>query len=611
MRQRRRFPRPHPIVLVWATALFFTTIGNIALWKTLWGLIDLNSLRSVLFLASLPLVLFCLFNLLLTPLLALPFLRRPLLVLLVVVSAACSYFMLHYNVLIDRSMVQNVFETNQAELNAYLSLPLLLTLLALGVLPAAGLALVRTTSGAGSIRSLLVWPVSVLASLLVLLAIGFAFYKDYSSLLRNNRHIRDQVLPLNVVRHTHGYLKGLYSTRQQPLRAIGMDAQRAPGPRPKLVILVVGETARSQNFQLNGYPRATNPRLSRKEGVISFNDVSSCGTATAISVPCMFSQMTRGQYDDVRAATEENVLDILQRTGISVLWRNNNNGGCKGVCERVPTEDMPALKVAGQCVNADGTCYDDVLLHQLGARIDAINGDALIVLHQLGSHGPTYFERYPAASRAFSPTCDSNQIQHCSNEALVNTYDNTLVHTDHLLGKAIDLLQGYADQRDVALIYVSDHGESLGERGMYLHGTPYFIAPREQTQVPMVMWFSAEFSRNAGLDLACMRGNALHRAYSHDNVFHSLLGLFGVSSTVYQRDLDVFAGCRTGTAQRTTGPAVVSAPVAALPARTRRCWARLSLVRSPQLRRRDALGCWRGVAFGWVRGTAGRGGLSP
>lgn len=409
MRQCLRFPRPHPIILVWAAAFFFTTIGNIALWKSLWGLIDLNSLRSVLFLASLPVVLLCLFNLMLTPLLALPFLRKPLLAVLIVTSAACSYFMLHYNVLIDRSMVQNVFETNQAELNAYLSLPLLLTLLTLGVLPAAGLAWVRTTSGAASTRSLLVWPASVLASLLVLLAIGFAFYKDYSSLLRNNRHIRDQVLPLNVVRHTHGYLKGLYSTRQQPLRAIGMDAQRAPGPRPKLVILVVGETARSQNFQLNGYPRATNPRLSRKEGVISFNDVSSCGTATAISVPCMFSQMTRGQYDDVRAATEENVLDILQRTGISVLWRNNNNGGCKGVCERVPTEDMPALKVAGQCVNADGTCYDDVLLHQLGARIDAINGDALIVLHQLGSHGPTYFERYPAASRAFSPTATATR----------------------------------------------------------------------------------------------------------------------------------------------------------------------------------------------------------
>ncbi|MBH1431671.1 phosphoethanolamine--lipid A transferase [Stenotrophomonas maltophilia] len=556
MRQCLRLPRPHPIVLVWAAALFFTTIGNIALWKSLWGLIDLSSLRSALFLASLPLVLFCLFNLMLTPLLALPFVRRPLLVLLLVISAACSYFMLHYNVLIDRSMVQNVFETNQAELNAYLSLPLLLTLLALGVLPATGLVLMRTASEAGSIRSLLVWPVNVLVSMMVLLAIGFAFYKDYSSLLRNNRHIRDQVLPLNVVRHTHGYLKSLYSTRQQPLRVIGADARRTSGPRPKLVILVVGESARARNFQLNGYPRATNPRLSRTDGIISFSNVSSCGTATAISVPCMFSQMTREQYDDVRAATEQNVLDILQRTGVGVLWRNNNNGGCKGVCERVPTEDMPALKVAGPCVNADGTCHDDVLLHQLGARIDALNGDALIVLHQLGSHGPTYFERYPAASRAFSPTCDSNQIQHCSNEALVNTYDNTLVHTDRMLGQTIELLQGYSSQRDVALIYVSDHGESLGERGMYLHGTPYFIAPREQTQVPMVMWFSPDFGRNAGLDGACLRDNALHRAYSHDNVFHSLLGLFGVSSAVYQRDLDVFAGCRTAAT-----PSVVALPV--------------------------------------------------
>lgn len=555
MRQCLRFPRPHPIILVWAAAFFFTTIGNIALWKSLWELTDLDGVRSILFLASLPLVLFCLFNLLLTPLLALPFVRRPLLAVLIVTSAACSYFMLHYNVLIDRSMVQNVFETNQAELNAYLSLPLLLTLLALGAMPAAALALVRTASGAGSIRSLLVWPANVLASLVMLLVIGFAFYKDYSSLLRNNRYIRDQVLPLNVMRHTHGYLKSLHSTRQQPLRPIGTDARRIPGPRPKLVVMVVGETARSQNFQLNGYPRATNPRLSRTEGVISFSDVSSCGTATAISVPCMFSQMTRQQYDNVRAATEENVLDILQRTGVSVLWRNNNNGGCKGVCERVPTEDMPALKVAGQCVNTDSTCYDDVLLHQLGTRIDAINGDGLVVLHQLGSHGPTYFERYPAASRAFSPTCDSNQIQHCSNEALVNTYDNTLLHTDRVLAETIDLLQGYSDRRDVALIYVSDHGESLGERGMYLHGTPYFIAPREQTQVPMVMWFSSDFGRNAGLDMACLRGNALHRAHSHDNIFHSLLGLFRVSSTVYQRNLDVFAGCRPS-----GSPAVAATP---------------------------------------------------
>ncbi|HIE5098057.1 phosphoethanolamine--lipid A transferase [Stenotrophomonas maltophilia] len=606
MRQCLRFLRPHPIVLVWAAALFFTTFGNIALWRTLWGLLDINSLHRLLFLASLPVVLFCLFNLLLTPLLALPLLRKPLLALLLVTSAACSYFMLHYNVLIDRGMVQNVFETNQAELTAYLSLPLLLTLLALGVLPATGLLLLRTGDGVGSVRALLVWPANALLALIVLLAIGFAFFKDYSSLLRNNRYIRDQVLPLNVLRHTHGYLKSLHGASQQPLRAIAEDAHRAPGPRPKLVIMVVGETARAQNFQLNGYPRATNPRLSQKEGVISFGEVSSCGTATAISVPCMFSQMTRSQYDDVRAATEENVLDVLQRSGVGILWRNNNNGGCKGVCARVPTEDMPSLKVAGQCVNADGTCYDDVLLHQLDARIDALEGDALIVLHQLGSHGPTYYQRYPAESRVFSPTCDSNQIQHCSNEALVNTYDNTLVHTDQMLARAIDLLQSYSDRRDVALVYVSDHGESLGEHGMYLHGTPYFIAPREQTLVPMVMWFSAEFSRNAGLDLECLRGRALGTAHSHDNVFHSLLGLFGVSTTAYQQDLDLLAGCRASAAPTAMAQPGAHPPVAAMPARTPRCWARLGYARAPQSRGRGALGCWQGIAFRWMRGAGGR-----
>ncbi|QII29125.1 phosphoethanolamine--lipid A transferase [Stenotrophomonas maltophilia] len=544
MRPCFRLSPHHPIVLVWCTALFFATLGNIALWKTLWSVMDIHDLRSSLFFFSLPVLLFCLFNLLFTPIGILPYVRKPALAFLVLISAACSYFMLHYGVLIDRDMVQNALETNQAEMTSYLSVPLLMTALLLGALPSCVLLVMRSGNGGRPLRAALVWLGNVLATLMVLAAVTFAFYKEYSSLLRNNRYIREQVLPLNVVRHTYGYFRSSYSAKAQPLRAVGEDATRIAGKRPRLVVVVAGETARSQNFQLNGYPRPTNPYLSRKDNVISFGDVSSCGTATAVSLPCMFSQMTRSQYDGLAAASEENVLDILQRTGVSVLWRDNNNGGCKGVCERVPTDDMPPLKVPGLCVNRDGTCHDEILLHQLGARIEAMPGDGLIVLHQLGSHGPTYFERYPADATTFSPTCDSNQIQKCSNEALVNTYDNTLVYTDRLLGKAIDLLQTYADQRDVALIYVSDHGESLGEHGLYLHGTPYFIAPREQTQVPLVMWFSPAFATHARLEVACLRHAAGTRSYSHDNLFHSLLGLFDISSGVYEPGLDVFAGCR-------------------------------------------------------------------
>lgn len=545
--QRLTSIRLTAVQLTWIAALFFTTAGNIALWQTLWTHLSLNTPRSVLFLISLPIFLFCAFNILLTPLLALPYLRKPLLALLVIISAACTYFMLHYGVLIDRSMVQNALETNQAELASYVSAPLLLTLLLLGVLPATAMVSLPVRHTAGKWRTACGWVVNVVASLVVFTVVSLAFYKDYASLLRNNRQLKDQVLPIAVVRNANGYLKRRYMAVSRPLQTVAEDATRpatVAGQRPRLIIAVVGETARARNFQLNGYPRATNPVLSRRGDVIAFQNVASCGTATAISLPCMFSRMARRHYDDVQAATEENLLDILQRTGVDILWRNNNNGGCKGVCQRVPTDDMPALKVAGQCVNKDGTCHDEVLLHQLGARIDAMKGDALIVLHQIGSHGPTYFERYPEQATVFRPTCNSNQIQTCTNEALTNTYDNTLVYTDQVLGKTIALLEGYADQRDVAMIYVSDHGESLGERGMYLHGTPYVIAPPEQTSVPMLMWFSPAFARHAGLDLACLRGNAQGERYSHDNLYHSLLGLFDVESGVYQKGLDLFAGCR-------------------------------------------------------------------
>lgn len=565
MFQRLTSVRLHPVQLTWVAALFFTTIGNMALWQTLWSTVEVNSLRSLLFFASLPVFLFFLFNLLLTPVLALPYVRKPLLALLLVISGSCSYFMLQYNVLIDRSMVQNFFETNQAELGSYFSIPLLLSILVLGVLPAAAMASLRTRKTGPLLQTALWWLGHVLVALAVLAAVAMAFYKDYASLLRNNRHIKDQMLPSNFVRNTKGYLRRKYSATSQPLRAVAEDATRtawAAGQRPKLVIAVVGETARAQNFQLNGYPRATNPSLSQREDIVSFKSVASCGTATAVSVPCMFSRMTRPQYDEVRAATEENLLDILQRTGVHILWRNNNNGGCKGVCERVPTDDMPALKIAEQCINKDGTCYDDVLLHQLGTRIDAMQGDALIVLHQLGSHGPNYFERYPAQDKVFSPTCNSNQIHKCSNEELINTYDNTLVYTDRMLGKTIDLLQRYAGQRDVAMVYVSDHGESLGERGMYLHGTPYIMAPDEQTRVPMVMWFSPAFAKNASLSLPCLRSNARNKDYSHDNFYHSMLGLFDVRSSVYQPALDLLDACRA--------PERFSSPAGTLQANPRR-----------------------------------------
>jgi len=146
-----------------------------------------------------------------------------------------------------------------------------------------------------------------------------------------------------------------------------------------------------------------------------------------------------------------------------------------------------------------------VLLHRLDNYTESLNNDGIIVLHQMGSHGPAYYRRYPPQFRQFTPTCDSNQIQDCDHQALINTYDNTLLYSDDMIGRTIDKLEALSDRFNVALIYLSDHGESLGEHGMYLHGAPYLFAPSQQTHIPLLLWMSEDYAKTFGIDEACLR----------------------------------------------------------------------------------------------------------
>ncbi len=534
-------------------ALFFTTLGNLPLWRQLASLVSLHDLHGMFFALSLPVFFFVVFYIFFS-LLAWPYLRKPLFAFFLMTSAACCYFMLNYQVIIDRGMIQNILETDPAEAGSYFSLALVLYLILLGALPTVLLFRVRFEEKHSLGERAATWCGGFVLSLLVVAGLASFFYKDYASLFRNNRTIVSTILPINYLKGTYSYLHRRYES-QQPLVAIGTDAVRskpASTGRPRLLVLVVGETARAKNFALNGYERQTNPRLSQRNDIIAFQNVSSCGTATAVSLPCMFSPMTRENFNETRAAHEENLVDVLQRTGVQLLWRENNNGGCKGLCNRVPSEDMPKTKNPEFCKNADGTCYDNVLLAGLDEKIQAMTDDGMIVLHQLGSHGPTYFARYSEDEKRFAPTCDTNQIQNCNTESLTNTYDNTLVYTDKMLDETITLLQRYAETRDTAMIYLSDHGESLGEKGFYLHGTPYFMAPDEQTHIPMVMWFSPPLAADSGIDLACLRKNAQNNAYSQDNLFSSILGFFSVRTQEYRRDLDLFEDCRNSGASKGT-----------------------------------------------------------
>jgi lipid A ethanolaminephosphotransferase len=327
-----------------------------------------------------------------------------------------------------------------------------------------------------------------------------------------------------------------------PRLRIAGDARqlpRATGARPRLLVIVVGETARAANWGLDGYVRQTTPELARTPGVVNFPDVTACGSSTEVSLPCMFSVYGRESYDKAAIRGHESLLHLLSRVGIQVLWRDNQSG-CKGVCDGLPTQRPDAARDPDYC-NAL-RCLDGILLSPDSALSGDGRHDQVVVLHMLGNHGPNYNDRIPGRFRHYLPVCESADLGDCSRSQIVNAYDNALLYTDHLLASAIAQLQRQADY-DTALLYVSDHGESLGENGLYLHGMPYAIAPAEQLKVPMLAWLSPGFATATGIDGACLARHAL-QPITHDSLFHSVLGAMDVATAAYRADRDVFAACR-------------------------------------------------------------------
>jgi lipid A ethanolaminephosphotransferase len=469
---------------------------------------------------------------------------RPLLALLVLVAAALSWYMDRYAIYFDRSMLRNVLVTQWTEARELLGPRFVLHMLVFGIVPAALLwwpHLARRSLG----RAALVRLGWIVAAVLLTIGCLLPVFADFASLMRNQRQLRFLLNPGNAV--AAGIAEAWGSGRRQAPASIpvGADARVAPASqqrRPTLFVLVVGETVRAQNFGLDGYARQTTPELARRN-VINFPHVTSCGTSTEVSLPCMFSPFGRRDYDAEKIASHQSVLHVLQHAGIHVLWRDNQSG-CKGVCAGLEQQDI--AQIAGPARCPGGTCMDEVLLLGLQERLAQAKGNQVIVLHQLGSHGPAYDKRYPDNFRRFTPACAHDELRQCSQAEIVNAYDNTILYTDHVLGQLIDFLAGQEQRFDTAMLYVSDHGESLGESGLYLHGVPFAIAPEVQTHVPMVAWVSPSFARSTGLDEGCLRGRAGQPA-SHDNLFHTLLGAFDVQTQVYDPAMDLLRPCRKST----------------------------------------------------------------
>lgn len=528
-------------------ALYVGLLLNLAFYRQVFTLLPVNSLHNWLVFLSMPVVAFSVMNIL-TTLASFLKLDRLVISLFILLSASAQYFIWTFGVVIDRAMITNILDTTPAESFALMSGKMVLTLGLSGVLMVALAWWIKISKAKTVWRSIAVRLLNILVSALLIVLVAALFYKDYASVFRNNKELVKSLSPSNSIVainswYAHNKMDNL------PLVNIGEDAVQKPemhsGPRKNLTILVLGETSRAQNFSLGGYERETNPRL-KQDDVIYFANTTSCGTATAVSVPCMFSNMPRAHYDEELAHHQEGVLDILQRAGIRVLW-NDNDGGCKGACDRVPHQNVTDLNLTGQCI--DGECYDEVLFHNLESYIDNLQQDGIIVLHTIGSHGPTYYNRYPAEFKKFTPTCDTNEIQSCTQQQLTNTYDNTILYIDYIVDKAIKLLQSKQDKFTTSLVYLSDHGESLGENGVYLHGLPWSIAPETQKHVPMLLWLSEDYQQRYGVSSQCLQQRAKTDPYSQDNLFSTLLGLLGVDTREYQAIDDILTPCRSETAR--------------------------------------------------------------
>ena len=452
------------------------------------------------------------------------------------------YFINQYTIIIDRDMVQNVLETNPAEAGDFLNSSLLMYLFFLGIIPSILLLLVNVKFS--TLKTELLTKLKI--TLLSVISIGlllYISYPTYASIARNNRHISHLIIPTNFIFATASYANQKFQSANQPLALISKDAKLTQfwdnKKNKSILVIVVGETARADHFSLNGYEKPTNPNL-KKQPLINFSQVNSCGTSTAVSLPCMFSHMDRDNFSKNTAKNSENLLDFLSNTGFSVQWRDNNTG-CKGICNRVDSLDLTQEKNKLYCQT--GECFDEILLTNITDQINKNPNNQVIVLHQKGSHGPAYYLRYPQKFNQFSPICETNKLQDCTQKEVENTYDNTILYTDFVVNKLIEKLKTLPDDYNTAMLYISDHGESLGENNIYLHGTPYFMAPDAQTHIPFFMWFSTSFMQQFNLNQSCLTSKK-NTNLSHANLFHSVLGLLGISSQYYDAEKDIFSSCR-------------------------------------------------------------------
>lgn len=466
------------------------------------------------------------------------YINKPLIILLLFFSSIVSYQQYFYGVIFNADMIDTIIQSNFSEGSSFLNYSIIFWIIITGIIPS--ILLYRSNITYLSCKKSIINKLISCAASILIIGSGIAvYYIDYASVGRNNTRLINLPVPTYFISSIVKYIQQNHFKKHVVYINKGLDAKNNHqyDGKSNLLVILLGETARSMNYELNGYSRPTNSHT-KKFDVISFKNVSSCGTLTSESVPCMFSNLTRKEYSRKIANHQDNLLDIMQHAGLNLSWLDNDSG-CKDVCNRI--KNVKIKPSTNQfCDNLQ--CNDGILTDKLQSEINSVQDktkDTVIVLHLIGSHGPTYYKRYPKENKQFRPDCSRSDIQNCTNEQLINTYDNTILYTDYIMSKTIEILESNNKLWRPAVVYISDHGESLGENGLYLHGTPYFMAPKEQTSVPWIVWLSESFAKKNHVDTAVLK-QKINEPYSHDNFFSSILGLMQIQTKEYTKGLDIF-----------------------------------------------------------------------
>lgn len=514
--------------------IYFFSFFNLILYNKPFFLYIWNLKQNILILTGFFIFFFFLFNLFFS-LIFYKKTTKSLSIIFLIFNSLTLYFINTYKIQIDIYMLTNLFETNVKEASEFINLKMFIYFIFLGVIPSTLIYFLKIdyTEKSHKLKliSLIIIPIIAILSL--------ACSKNSYIFLKKNKRIINYVIPANYIGGTGRYVsKNIkFVFFQKKVKSITANSQfnlNIDNNKKILFIFVIGESARSMNFSLNGYDRETDKFLKEQKNLISFSDTQACGTTTNHSIPCMFSHLAKENFTIEKGRQYENLLDFFKKFDFDIKWRSNN-GDCKNVCNRISYSSVNSFNSTG---------FDDSLIINLKKEIKAINKqNSFFILNQRGSHGPLFYKRYPNDFEIYKPACKKN-IRNCIYNELVNAYDNSIYYSNYNLNEIINLLKTKEDEYNIILLYISDHGEGLGgAEGVFTHAMPYNEANDYVLKVPFILWFSENSELAFNIDLQCLEKKKNDKL-SQDNIFHSILGLFNIQTQYYNETLDIFKSCK-------------------------------------------------------------------